>query len=152
MEFRNEMQKNVYIMVASWFEPELQSGAIQRYEDQPAFFARGGSAGIRISILPYGDDEAVINVLATVVKGASLTPELMGFLLATNRDSCWFGAFGFDSKSDSITFEHSIVGSTCDRKELQTSMVAVLGAADKYDDMIVAKFGGKSLGARESGQ
>ena len=48
MEFRNEMQKNVYIMVASWFEPELQSGAIQRYEDQPAFFARGGSAGIRI--------------------------------------------------------------------------------------------------------
>lgn len=152
MEFRNEMQKNVYVMVASWFGPELQSGAIQRYEDQPAFFARGGSAGIRISILPYGDDEAVINVMATVVKGASLTPELMGFLLATNRDSCWFGAFGVDAKSDSITYEHSIVGSTCDRTELQTSMTAVLGAADKYDDLITSKFGGKSLRDRESGQ
>lgn len=146
MEFRNEMQKNVYIMVASWFEPELQSGAIQRYEDQPAFFARGGSAGIRISILPYGDDEAVINVCGWVVKGAKVSPELMQFLLSTNRD-LYFGAFGLDAKNDFVTFEHSIIGSTCDKKELYTSMQAVISTADKYDDAIVEKFGGARMRA-----
>ncbi len=152
MEFRNEMQKNVYVMVSSWFESELKSGVIQRYENEPAFFVRSGSAGVRVSIAPYGDDEAAINVMSTVVKGANLTPELLGFLLTTNRENCWFGAFGIDGKGESITYEHTIIGSTCDRKELQTSMSAVLGAADKYDDMIVAKYGGKSLRERESGQ
>ncbi len=36
MEFRNEMQKNVYVMVASWFEPDVQAGAIERNADRPS--------------------------------------------------------------------------------------------------------------------
>lgn len=144
MEFGNEMQKNVYAMLASWFEADLQSGAIQRNDQQPSFVMHRGTAGMTVSVSPYGDDEAVINVCGWVVKGATVTPELMSFLLTTNRDT-WFGAFGLDTKNDFITFEHSIVGSTCDKKELSTSMQAVINAADKYDEVIVGKFGGKSL-------
>jgi hypothetical protein len=52
-----------------------------------------------------------------------------------------FGAFGLDVNGD-IIFEHSIVGSTCDKKELESSVRAVLEIADKYDDKIVAEWGG----------
>ncbi len=144
MEFRNEMQKNVYVMVASWFEPDVQAGAIERNAERPSFVMRNGSTAMTISVNPYGDDEAVINVCGWVVKGAKVSPELMQFLLNTNRD-LYFGAFGLDTKNDYVTFEHSIIGSTCDKKELYTSIHAVLSTADKYDDMIVEKFGGAPM-------
>ena len=146
MEFRNEMQKNVYVMVASWFEPDVQAGAIERNAERPSFVVRNGSTAMTISVMPYGDDEAVINVCGWVVKGAKVSPELMQFLLNTNRD-LYFGAFGLDTKNDFVTFEHSIIGSTCDKKELYTSMQAVISTADKYDDAIVEKFGGARMRA-----
>lgn len=146
MEFRNEMQKNVYVMVASWFEPDVQAGAIERNAERPSFVMRNGSTAMTISVMPYGDDEAVINVCGWVVKGAKVSPELMQFLLNTNRD-LYFGAFGLDTKNDFVTFEHSIIGSTCDKKELYTSMQAVISTADKYDDAIVEKFGGARMRA-----
>ncbi len=144
MEFRNEMQKNVYIMVASWLEPDVQSGAIERDAERPGFLVRSGSTTVSILVNAFGDDEAVINVCGWVVKGAKASPELMQFLLSINRDT-YFGAFGLDMKNDYVTFEHSIIGSTCDKKELYTSIQAVLGTADKYDDMIVEKFGGARM-------
>ncbi len=144
MEFGNEMQKNVYIMVSSWFEADLRNGAIERNPERPSFVMRSGSAAMTITISPFGADEAVINVCGWVVKGAPVTPELMHFLLSTNRD-IYFGAFGLDTKNDFVTFEHSIIGSTCDPKELSASMQAVIGTSDKYDDLIVEKFGGTRM-------
>jgi hypothetical protein len=35
------------------------------------------------------------------------------------------------------------VGSTIDKKELEASVIAVLEIADKYDDEIVKRWGGK---------
>jgi len=65
----------------------------------------------------------------------------MQFLLRKN-DDMRFGAFGLDRDMD-IFFEHTIVGSTCDKEELRATVMAVLQTADKYDDEIVAKWGGE---------
>jgi hypothetical protein len=46
-------------------------------------------------------------------------------------------------KSGDVTFEHNIVGSTCDKNELKASIMAVVGTADRYDDQIVSRWGGK---------
>jgi hypothetical protein len=54
-----------------------------------------------------------------------------------------FGAFGIDSEKD-IFFEHTIVGSTCDKEELRASVMAVVTNSDDYDDKIVAKWGGQT--------
>jgi hypothetical protein len=35
------------------------------------------------------------------------------------------------------------IGSSCDKSELRTSVMAVLGTADKYDDEIMGRWGGK---------
>lgn len=150
MEFGNEMQKNVYAMLNSWLASDIQSGSIRLVPDRPAFLMQMGSAVMYVSVGRLGDDEAVITVGANVVSGAQITGELMLFLLAHNRNS-YFGAFGIDTDSGTITFDHSIIGSTCDKKELFTSMSEVVRTADRMDDIIIEKFGGKSALALAQG-
>jgi hypothetical protein len=151
MQFANEMQKNVHTMLANWFAGDLQSGAIMKSDDRPAFFVRQGSTVVVVSIGPLGDAEAAITVGAQVVVGAKITAELMAFLLAHNHGSI-FGAFGINPENGTITFDHSILGSTCDQKELGTSISMVAATADRYDDAIIEKFGGKSALAVAQGQ
>jgi hypothetical protein len=143
MQFGNEMQKNVHAMLANWFANEIKSGAIHQVPDRPAFLIRNGSTIVHVAVNPFGDDEASITVGSPVVSGAQVTPELMAFLLAHNYGSL-FGAFGVNPENGTITLDHSIVGSTCDHKELVTSISFVAAAADKLDDVIIGKFGGKS--------
>lgn len=150
MEFGNEMQKNVYTMVVSWLTGDIQAGHIQAAPDRPALYMQNGSAIMYVVVNAMGDDEAVITVGANVVTGAQLTPELLVFLLEHNRNT-WFGAFGLDTENGVITYDHSIIGSTCDQKELFTSMSAVVRTADKMDDLIIEKFGGKSALAMVQG-
>lgn len=54
-----------------------------------------------------------------------------------------FGEFGLDPEKD-IFFEHTIVGSTCDKEELRASIMASVMNSDDYDDKIEAKWGGQT--------
>ena len=151
MEFGNEMQKNVYAMLLSWFNTDIQNGAIHSAPGSPLFFTQRGTTVVHVMVNPMGENEAVITVGARVVTGAKITPELMLFLLAHNSSSL-FGAFGIDPESGIISFDHSIIGSTCDMKELSTSITAVATTADELDDVIIGKFGGKSALAMATAQ
>lgn len=151
MEFRNEMQKNVHAMLASWLAGDVKSGAIFAVADRPAFLIPKGSTVVHVAVNAFGDQDASITVGAPVVTGAQVTPELMAFLLAHNHGSV-FGAFGVNPENGTITLDHSIVGSTCDQKELMTSIAFVAETADKLDDAIIGKFGGKSALAMYSGK
>jgi hypothetical protein len=115
--------------------------------DFPAFGVWVGSAFAQTMIHPWGPDDAVICTRAYVVTGAQVTPDLMAFLLRAN-DRMRFGAFGLDEDGD-IFFQHTIVGSTCDIKQLQASVAAVVLVADRYDDPIVARWGGQRAIDRE---
>jgi hypothetical protein len=143
MQFGNDMQKNVYTMLATWFADDIKRGVIHQVAEYPLFMLRKGSTILRVGINKLGDGEASITVAANVVEGAKMTGELLLFLLAHNRNSL-FGAFGIDPESGMITCDHSILGSTCDQQELAASMTFVAEMADRYDDMIIEKFGGKT--------
>lgn len=143
MEFKNEMQKNVHAMLGSWLAEPIKAGSVFAETDRPAFMVQQGSAIVRVSVGAIGDDEAAITVGSSVVSGAKITGELMAFLLAHNFRSM-FGAFGINPETGTITFDHSIIGSTCDQKELLTSIAAVASTADQFDDPIIEKFGGKT--------
>lgn len=140
MEFRTPAQQACYEKIAPWAK-ELFGEFAQAREDVPAIAVAVGSAAAQIWVLPWGDDDATISARAYVVSGAELTPELLHYLLRQNADMR-FGAFGVDSDGD-ILFEHTIVGSTCDKEELKASVMAVLMVADKYDDEIVSRWGGQ---------
>jgi hypothetical protein len=104
------------------------------------FLLQMGSTLTHIVVAPWGDDDAVVMVRAYVVYGADLAPDLLRYLLEKNA-SMRFGAFGLDRDGD-IFFEHSIVGSTCDKEELKASIMAVTHTADRQDEQIMERWGG----------
>jgi hypothetical protein len=140
MEFETEAQRECYERVLPWIT-DLFGGSVLRKTDRPVLGVMHGSAFAQVGVLPWGDDEAIITTRAYVVTGVDLTPELMRFMLEENA-GMRFGAFGIDDEGD-IIFEHSIVGSTCDQKELEASLVHVARTADDYDDKIVRRWGGE---------
>jgi hypothetical protein len=140
MEFQTQAQRACYETVAPWVT-DLFGGSVLRKPDKPILGVMHGSAFAQVGIFPWGDDDAIITTRAYVVTGTQLTAELMRYLLEENA-GMRFGAFGIDDEGD-IIFEHSIVGSTCDQKELESSVIHVARTADEYDDKIVARWGGE---------
>lgn len=140
MEFETEAQRACYERIAPWIKEIFGEFATTR-SDAPVFGVALGSAYTVVAVFPWGDDDAVIGVRSYVVTGVELTPELMRYLLECNN-SIRFGAFGIDTDGD-IFLEHAIVGSSCDKNELKASTCAVALMADKFDDEIVARWGGE---------
>jgi hypothetical protein len=138
--FESPAQEACFKKVAMWMK-ELFGESARAFPDSPAFATRNGSSLVFTSVNSWSDDDAVIQCYSFVVTGAQLTPELTRFLLDENN-KVRFGAFSIDPQGD-ILFGHSIVGSTCDRGELEASVGAVSYTADQYDDQIVQRWGGE---------
>uniref|UniRef100_A0A7C4GG03 YbjN domain-containing protein n=1 Tax=candidate division WOR-3 bacterium TaxID=2052148 RepID=A0A7C4GG03_UNCW3 len=142
MEFETQAQKKVYEKIAPWMR-ELFGQFATAHESAPVFGVVFGSTIAHVAVFPWGDDDATITTRAWVVTGTELTPDFMKFLLLQN-DKMRFGAFLVDSDGD-VFFEHTIVGSTCDKEELKASVLAVAATADRYDDEIVQRWGGQRM-------
>jgi hypothetical protein len=139
MEFEQDAQKQTYEKVLGYMR-ELFGEMASVHPDRPAFIVPEGSTLTHVWIAPWGTDEAVVIVRSYVVYQAELAPELYEFLVRQN-DNMRFGAFGVDKDGD-IFFQHSIVGSTCDKGELRASVRAVCSTADDYDEQIQQRWGG----------
>ncbi|MEB3885820.1 YbjN domain-containing protein [Lyngbya sp. CCY1209] len=139
MQFQTVMQEACYEKVITWMR-ELYGKFPCARQDVPGLALFMGSALVEVFVFPWGKDDAIINTRSYVVTGTELTPDLMRFLLRENSNMR-FGAFGIDEQGD-VLFEHTIVGSTCDKVELEASVNAVLEIADDYDDKIVERWGG----------
>jgi hypothetical protein len=141
MEFLSEAQKACYGRVREMLEQVFGDDVVPR-EDVPVFGLHMGSALAESVVYPWAEDDAVITTRAYVVRGTTVTPELMRYLLEEN-DKLRFGGFGLDEDGD-IFFQHAIVGSTADPEELRASLLAVVITADEYDDKIIERYGGQS--------
>ena len=140
MQFETVAQQRCYDIISPWMD-ELFGGTVLRLEDEPVFINNFGSAVASTKVIPWGEEEALIVTRAYVVTNIEITPDLTYYLLREN-DGIYFGRFALDSEND-IVFEHSLVGSTCDRAELQNSVMSVVEFADAYDDEIVSRWGGQ---------
>lgn len=141
MEFKTSAQQEVYEKILPWVK-EIFGEFVHLRDDSPAFSVRVGTAIAQIGVYPWGEDDATITTRSYVITGAEITPDLMDYLLHQN-DRMRFGAFGLDDEQD-IFFEHTIVGSTCDKEELKASAMAIILTADQYDDTISSRWGGQS--------
>jgi len=140
MNFANEAHKAGYEKIAAYMK-DLFGEFARPLPDKPMFGLAMGSALAQVAVLPWRDDETVVSVRSYVVTGAELKPDLLKFLLEKNNEMR-FGGFGVDSDGD-IFFTHSVVGSTCDKVELRTSVMAVVSTADELDDEIISRWGGR---------
>jgi hypothetical protein len=146
MNFQHADHEKVYNQVGAYLK-EMFGEMVHVRTEFPSFVLPMGSTFANVNVYPWGEDDATVNVRAYVVLGAEMAPELLHYLLRQN-DDFRFGAFGLDKDND-IFFEHSIVGSTLDKAELKASVLAVVGTADRYDDEIQRKWGGRRMSDRQ---
>jgi hypothetical protein len=146
MNFQHAAQEKVYNQVGSYLK-EMFGEMVHARTEFPSYVLPMGSTYANVNVSAWGDDDASINVRAYVILGAEITSELLHFLLRQN-DDFRFGAFGLDKDND-IFFEHSIVGSTMDKEELRASVMAVVTTADRFDDEIQRKWGGRRMTDRK---
>ena len=146
MDFQHANHEKVYNQVGAFLK-EMFGEMVHPRTEFPSYVLPMGSTYANVNVYAWGDDDATVNVRAYVVLGAEMTSELMMFLLRQN-DDFRFGAFGLDKDND-IFFEHSIVGSTLDKEELKASVLAVVGTADRFDDEIQRKWGGRRMSDRQ---
>jgi hypothetical protein len=145
MKFETTIQQACYEKIQPWLK-ELYENVYSPPYNMPIFVLPLGSATATVEVLPWGNTEAIISTWSYVVTGAEITQDLMRFLLHKNSELP-FGVFSIDDDGD-IRFHATLVGSTCDRDELQTSVSSVLETADKYDNEIVATWGGERASDR----
>ena len=82
---------------------------------------------------------------AQVVAGVKPEPALLRKLLILNG-RLRFGAFAYEPDGDLILFAHSLLGgATLNPNEVMAAVHDVALAADRYDDQIVAQYGGRRM-------
>ena len=100
-----------------------------------------GSSSVSIVVRPYTETDPIVELTAQVVSEATVSSELMHWLLRKNAE-LHFGGFGllFD---DTIVFSYAISGARLDANALEAAITSVAVIADHYDDEIVKMAGGK---------
>ena len=104
-----------------------------------------GSTHVDVRLMKFGDQVAVRSQ-APVAVDTTVTIELLKFLLLRNAGFL-FGAFGLEMWRGHtvVMFSHTILASSLDANELGSSVTTVIEVADRYDDAIVEKWGGRTM-------
>jgi Putative bacterial sensory transduction regulator len=75
-----------------------------------------------------------------------LSDELGRFLVTENAT---FPFGGFEANAGRVAFSHTLLGGRfLQRRELETALSAVVGTAERYNDEIKSRFGGRLFGER----
>ena len=92
------------------------------------------------------DGGTLVRIWAITNVNLTLTDELTRFLLTENA-SVGFGGFEAD-ESGKVAFSHTLLGGqdVLQRHELEAALAGVASAADRYNDEIKVRFGGKLFG------
>ena len=126
-------QDAVRAVLASRFQDHIDFG-------DGTFAIPFGSSSVSIVVRPYTESDTIIELTAQVVSEATVSSELMHWLLRKNAE-LHFGGFGllFD---DTIVFTYSISGSAIEGSVLEAAITSVAVIADHYDDQLVRMAGG----------
>ena len=146
MEFKTEAHRACYEKIHQWLKELYGEEGVRPRTDGTMLGIVRGSAYITVLIWPNGEQDAWVTTRSWVVTKVDMVADLAKFLLRKNYDMT-LGAFGIDDAND-IFFEHTIMGSSCDKNELRASVGAVSYVADQYDDEIVGRWGGQRAADR----
>ena len=137
--FHTQCQEEVYRQVKSYLDELVD----EHFDDAEHcdFYLKYGSTVLEISIFPYEEDDAVIEVLAFCVSGVEPSFELLQELLELNTEVV-LGAFSVIGNE--IFFSHSFLGRRLRPEQLIASLDIVASISDEYDEQIVAKYGGET--------
>lgn len=138
-QFHTQCQEEVYRQVKKYLDELVE----EHFDDAQHcdFYLKYGSTVLEITIEPYEEDDAIIEVLAFCVQGVEPSPELMQELLHLNSEVL-LGAFSM--VGDGVFFSHSFLGRRLRPEQLMASLEVVATISDEYDEQIVSRFGGET--------
>lgn len=139
IEFKTDAQRACYERVAGLMR-DLFGESARPLADKPIFALNYGSAYLETGIWDWGD-QVFVRTRSWVVSGAEVRPDLLEYLLHEN-DSLLFGGFGL-MEDGTITFNYTMLGDKLDKEELRNGVMMVARMGDKYDDLIVSRWGGR---------
>ena len=136
-QFHTKCQEEVYRSVKSHLDDLVE----EHFDDAEHcdFYLKYGSTVLEISIEPYEEDDAVLEILAFVVQDVEPSFELMRELLQINSEVA-LGAFSVVGRD--VFFSHSFLGRRLQAEQLIASLEIVATISDEYDEQIVQKYGG----------
>lgn len=137
--FHTQCQEEVYRQVKSYLDELVD----EHFDDADHcdFYLKYGSTVLEISIDPYEEDDAVIEVLAFCVQGVEPTFDLAQELLRLNSEVL-LGAFSM--VDGDIFFSHSFLGRRLRPEQLIASLETVASVSDEYDEQLVEAYGGET--------
>lgn len=137
--FHTLCQEEVYRQVKSYLDELVD----EHFDDAEHcdFYLKYGSTVLEISIDPFEEDDAVIEILAFCVQGVEPSFELMQELLRLNSDVP-LGAFSMTG--DDVFFSHSFLGRRLRPEQLMASLNSVATVSDEWDEKLVGRYGGKT--------
>ena len=138
-KFHTQCQEEVYRQVKQYLDELVD----EHFDDAEHcdFYLKYGSTVLEISIEPYEEDDAVIEVLAFCVQGVEPTFDLMQELLRLNAEVL-LGGFSMDGRD--IFFSHSFLGRRLRPEQLIASLDTVASISDEYDEQLVEAYGGET--------
>jgi hypothetical protein len=137
--FHTKCQEEVYRKVKSYLDELVD----EHFDDAEHcdFYLKYGSTVLEVSIVPFDEDDAVIEILAFVVQGVEPSFDLMQELLRLNSE---VPLGGFSLVGKNIFFSHSFLGRRLVGEQLIASLNSVATISDDYDETIVGKYGGET--------
>lgn len=137
--FHTNCQEEVYRQVKSYLDELVE----EHFDDADHcdFYLKYGSTVLEISIHPFDEDDAVIEILAFCVQGVEPTFEVMAELLRLNVEVP-LGAFSMLDRD--IFYSHAFLGRRLRPEQLIASLDSVASISDLYDEQLVAKYGGET--------
>jgi hypothetical protein len=133
------------VATALLIERTLHDSPAFRKIDDALYVIKQGSAYVMISVVPWGDNQAMVRCVAQLVKGIDVDGPLAKQLLELNAH-LRFGAFAWDPAEHTVLFSHTILGgTTLDPEELLATLRDVALIADEYDDKLMKKYGGQRM-------
>lgn len=109
------------------------------------FILMAGSARVIVAPLDWVDGQTLVKIISPVNKDGEPADELAKYLIAENMNLI-FGKFSVEPMERMVFFEHTLLGDFLNRKELEVAVKAIVSTADRYDDEIQDRFGGKKFG------
>ena len=110
------------------------------------------STRINVSVTEWGnnkdgDPSSLVQLSAPILWEVDPSPALFEFLA---RQSYYFGHVSAHDDTSApgklfLLMSHTLLGDYLDEEELSSALYAILGTADKLDDELKQKFGGKRL-------
>ena len=138
-QFHTRCQEEVYRQVKAHLDELVD----EHFDDAEHcdFYLKYGSTVLEISIDPFAEDDAVIEVLAFCVQGVEPSFELMRDLLRFNSEVP-LGAFSMVGQD--VFFSHSFLGRRLRPEQLIASLQSVATISDEYDEKLVTAYGGET--------